>query len=51
MTGVTYFLMKTLRHVCSEMALYVLAYNLERVTKILGPVSMIDLIRKNAATA
>jgi len=34
--GATHFLMKTLPHVASEMALHVLAYNLTRVMNIIG---------------
>ena len=34
--GYTHFQMKTLKHVCTEMALHVLAYNLKRVMKIIG---------------
>jgi hypothetical protein len=34
--GATHFRMKTLRHVATEMALHVLAYNLKRVMAILG---------------
>ena len=34
--GATHFKMKTLKHVATEMALHVLAYNLKRVMAILG---------------
>jgi len=34
--GSTHFQMKTLKHVSTEMALHVLAYNMKRVTRILG---------------
>ena len=34
--GYTHFQMKTLKHVSTEMALHVLAYNLKRVMKIMG---------------
>jgi hypothetical protein len=34
--GATHFLMKTMPHVASEMALHVLAYNLTRVMNIVG---------------
>jgi transposase len=34
--GSTHFLMRTLKHVSTEMSLHVLAYNLKRVMKILG---------------
>jgi len=49
--GATHFLMKRLRHVRSEMALHVLAYNLKRVMSILGPGPLIAAIRENAVTA
>jgi len=34
--GSTHFLMKTIKHVSTEMSLHVLAYNLRRVINILG---------------
>ena len=34
--GATHFQMRTLKHVATEMALHVLAYNLKRVMNILG---------------
>jgi hypothetical protein len=34
--GATHFRVKTLKHVTTEMALHVLAYNLKRVMAILG---------------
>lgn len=34
--GSTHFLMRTLKHVSTEMSLHVLAYNLKRVMKTLG---------------
>jgi hypothetical protein len=34
--GATHFKMKTLKHVATEMALHVLAYNLKRVMAIIG---------------
>ncbi len=34
--GATHFKMKTLKHVATEMALHVLAYNMTRVIAILG---------------
>ena len=43
--GATHFLMKTLKKVSSEMALHVLAYNLKRVMKILGPGPLIAAIK------
>ena len=39
--GYTHFQMKTLRHVGTEMALHVLAYNLKRVMKIMGAAPLI----------
>lgn len=42
--GATHFLMKTKRHVSSEMALHVLAYNLTRVLSILGTRKMLTAI-------
>jgi hypothetical protein len=43
--GATHFLMKTLRHVRTEMALHVLAYNLRRLLTILGPANLMAAIR------
>jgi hypothetical protein len=43
--GATHFLMKTLPHFASEMALHVLAYNLTRVINIMGPGRLIAAIR------
>ena len=34
--GYTHFQMKTLKHVATEMALHVLAYNIKRVINIIG---------------
>jgi hypothetical protein len=42
--GSTHFQMKTLKHVGTEMALHVLAYNMKRVISILG-VGLMDAIR------
>jgi len=42
--GSTNFQMKTLKHVATEMALHVLAYNLKRVMAILGVGGLIDAI-------
>ncbi|WP_397586833.1 IS1182 family transposase [Sphingobium fuliginis] len=42
--GVTHFLMKTKRHVSTEMALHVLAYNLTRVFNIMGTRKMLAAI-------
>lgn len=43
--GATHFQMKTLKHVGTEMALHVLAYNLKRVMKILGIEPLMAAIR------
>lgn len=43
--GGVHFLMKTLRHVSTEASLHVLAYNMKRVIKILGPQPLIAAIR------
>jgi len=43
--GATHFLMKTLKRVCTEMALHVLAYNLTRAMNILGTGPLIDAMR------
>ena len=43
--GATHFLMKTLPKVASEMALHVLAYNLTRVTNIVGIKPLMAAIR------
>jgi hypothetical protein len=43
--GATHFLMKTLPHVASEMALHVLAYNLTRVMSIMGVRPLMAAIR------
>src|SRR6185503_8792546 len=43
--GATHFAMKTLRHVATEMALHVLAYNIKRVIAILGVPTLIEAIR------
>jgi len=43
--GHTHFLMKTKRHVGTEMSLHVLAYNLKRVINIMGTQSLIAAIR------
>ena len=39
--GYTHFQMKTLKHVATEMALHVLAYNIKRVINIMGIVALI----------
>jgi hypothetical protein len=43
--GSTHFQMKTLKHVGTEMALHVLAYNMKRVMKILGVGGLMQAIR------
>jgi transposase len=43
--GATHFLMKTMPHVASEMALHVLAYNLTRVMNIVGIRPLMAAIR------
>ena len=43
--GSSHFLMKTLKRVSTEMSLHVLAYNLKRVMKILGPAVVIAEMR------
>jgi transposase len=42
--GSTHFQMKTLKHVGTEMALHVLAYNMKRVTRILGVGGLMEAI-------
>ena len=43
--GSTHFQMKTLKHVGTEMALHVLAYNMKRVMSILGVGALIEAIQ------
>ena len=43
--GSTHFQMKTLKHVSTEMALHVLAYNMKRVTRILSVGGLTEAIR------
>ncbi|MBT7769104.1 MAG: IS1182 family transposase [Rhodospirillales bacterium] len=43
--GYTHFQMKTLKHVGTEMALHVLAYNLKRVMKIMGIAPLISAMQ------
>jgi hypothetical protein len=43
--GSTHFQMKTLKHVSTEMALHVLAYNMKRVMRILGVGGLMEAIR------
>src|SRR5664280_1409766 len=42
--GSTHFRMKTLKHVGTEMALHVLAYNMKRVMRILGVGGLMEAI-------
>jgi len=42
--GATHFKMKTLKHVATEMALHVLAYNLKRVMAILGVPKLLEAL-------
>ena len=43
--GPTHFQMKTLKHVSTEMSLHVLAYNLKRMLRIFGAVSLMEAMR------
>ena len=43
--GATHFLMQTLAHVCTEMSLHILAYNLKRLMKILSVGEPLQAIR------
>jgi hypothetical protein len=43
--GSAHFLTKTLKRVSTEMSLHVLAYNLKRVMKILGPTVLMAEMR------
>jgi hypothetical protein len=43
--GSTHFLMKTLKHVGTEMSLHVLAYNLKRVMGVMGTAQMLEAMR------
>jgi transposase len=43
--GATHFKMRTLEKVKTEMSLHVLAYNLKRVTAILGPLPLMEAMR------
>ena len=43
--GATHFQMRTLKHVGTEMALHVLAYNMKRVISILGVGGLMEAIR------
>ncbi len=44
MDGATHFRMRTLKHVATEMALHVLAYNLKRVMAIIGVPKLLGAI-------
>jgi hypothetical protein len=44
--GATHFLTKTLEKVRTEMSLHVLAYNLKRMTAILGAKPLMEAIRE-----
>jgi len=43
--GPTHFQMKTLKHVSTEMSLHVLAYNLKRMLRMFGAVSLMEAMR------
>ena len=43
--GSTHFQMKTLKRVSAEMSLHILAYNMKRVMKILGPVQLMKAMQ------
>ena len=43
--GSTHFLMRTLKHVSTEMSLHVLAYNLKRVMRIMGIAPLMQAMR------
>ncbi len=43
--GATHFKMKTLKHVATEMALHVLAYNMTRVMAVLGVPELVKAMR------
>jgi len=49
--GATHFKMKTLKHVATEMALHVLAYNMKRVIAILGVPGLIEALQAFLASA
>ena len=44
--GPAHFLMRTLKHVSTEMSLHVLAYNLKRAITILGIKGLLEAIRE-----
>ena len=43
--GATHFKMKTMKHVATEMALHVLAYNMMRVIAIMGVPRLLEAMR------
>ena len=43
--GATHFKMKTLKHVATEMALHVLAYNMKRVIAIVGVRGLMEAVQ------
>ncbi len=43
--GATHFLTKTLDRVSTEMSLHVLAYNMKRAMRLLGPQKLIEAIQ------
>ena len=43
--GATHFRMKTLKHVATEMALHVLAYNMKRVMAIIGVPKLVETLK------
>ena len=43
--GATHFRMKTLKHVATEMALHVLAYNMMRVMAIIGVPKLVEALK------
>ena len=49
--GATHFKMKTLEKVKTEMSLHVLAYNLKRMTAILGPQPLMQAMRASRPAA
>jgi len=42
--GSQHFLMRTLKHIATEMSLHVLAYNMKRVIKIIGIVPLLQMM-------
>jgi hypothetical protein len=43
--GATHFLTRTIERVSTEMSLHVLAYNMKRVIKLLGPEAVMKAMR------